>query len=100
MKRALAIRESPCGEKRVEGVEIHYNYRQQGEATYLEFAWFFQILLVNVVTARPAVKAGWQAQYTGKHFFLGRNAIFYVILAVQSMKKGQKNPASVLYAAG
>jgi hypothetical protein len=35
VKRALAIRESPCGEKRVEGVEIHYNYRQQGEALYL-----------------------------------------------------------------
>ncbi len=29
------MRESPCGVKRVEGVELHYNYRQQGEATNL-----------------------------------------------------------------
>ena len=33
-RRALAMRESPCGVKRVEGVELHYNYRQQGEATF------------------------------------------------------------------
>ena len=28
------MRESPCVEKRMEGVDIHYSYRQQGEATY------------------------------------------------------------------
>jgi len=53
----------------VEGVEIHYNYRQQGEATYLEFVWFFQILLVIVVTAKPAAMDGpatvW---YMDEHF--------------------------------
>lgn len=32
-ERTLAIRESLCGVKRVEGVELHYNYRQQGEAS-------------------------------------------------------------------
>ena len=27
------MRESPCVGKRMEGVDIHYSYRQQGEAT-------------------------------------------------------------------
>jgi len=66
---ALAMRESSLVVKWMKS-----DHRRE-EATYLEFAWFFQILLVNVVTAKPAVRAGSPAVCMDEHFIPERLVI-------------------------
>lgn len=106
---ALAMRKSFLVGKRVEAVcdgvggsrlLMQYNYRRREEAPILEFSCFFRKQLVNVVTARLAVKAGLLAQFTGEPFIPERNVTSYVTVDVRSMKNVLKNLVKDLYAVG
>ena len=76
------------------------NYRRRGEAPILEFSCFFRKQLVNVVTARLAVKVGLLAQFMGEPFIPERNVTSYVTVDVRSMKNVLKNLVKDLYAVG